>query len=168
MMTQEYPATIEEALEVPGGAFFPEVRAKTHLTTKFPEGNVRRYACIDYGFDMFSCHWVAVDEYGKAVVYREYDKPDLTIPQACDIALNLTGDEYIEAWLAPPDLWSRNHVDGKSRAIVFQDNGLSLVKTLNRLEDGCAAMKEWLRPVGKEGEEKACLQFMEGAAPNLY
>lgn len=168
MMTQEYPATVEEALEVPGGAFFPEVRAKTHLTTKFPEGNVRRYACIDYGFDMFSCHWVAVDEYGKAVVYREYDSPDLTIPQACDIALSLTEGEYIEAWLAPPDLWSRNHVDGKSRAIVFQDNGLPLVKTLNRLEDGCAAMKEWLRPVGKEGEEKACLQFMEGAAPNLY
>lgn len=167
-MTQEYPATIEEALEVPGGAYFPEVRAETHLTTKFPEGNVRRYVCLDYGFDMLSAHWVAIAENGRGVVYREFDRPNLTIPQACDALLDLCADEYIEAWLAPPDLWSRNHVDGRSRAIVFMEGGIPLTKTLNRLEDGCMAMKEWLRPIGKEGEEKASLQIMEDAAPNLY
>lgn len=167
-MTQEYPATVEEALEVPGGAYFPEVRYLTHITTKFPEGNVRRYVCIDYGFDMLSAHWVAIGENGRAIVYREFDRPNLTIPQACDVLLDLCCDEYIEAWLAPPDLWSRNHVDGRSRAIVFQEGGIPLTKTLNRLEDGCMAMKEWLRPVGKEGEEVAALQIMENAAPNLY
>ena len=165
-VTQEYPATIEEALEVPGGAFFPEVTAKTHLTTKFPEGNVRNYVSIDYGLDMLSAHWIALDENNIATVYREYDAPDKTIGQAADILLSLSKDEYIDLWLAPPDLWNRDQITGKSRAIHFQEYGVPLTKTLNRLEDGCAAMKEWLCPDGKTG--KAPLRIMEGAAPNLY
>ena len=165
-MTQEYPATIEEALEVPGGAYFPEVTAKTHLTTRFPEGNTTNYVCIDYGLDMFSAHWVAVDEKGKAFVYREYDAPDKTIGQACDTLLSLSKDEDIELWLAPPDLWNRDQITGKSRALHFEEYGVPLTKTLNCLEDGCAAMKEWLLPVGEEN--KSSLMFLEDAAPNLY
>jgi hypothetical protein len=115
---------------------------------------------------MLSAHWVAVDEKKHAVVYREYDSPNKTIGEAADILLDLSKDEYIELWLAPPDLWSRNQMSGKSRAIHFAEYGITLTKTLNNLEDGCAAMKEWLRPVGEE--EKASLQIMEGAAPNLY
>ena len=38
MITQEYPATIEEALTVPGGSFFPEVKRETHLVDKELEG----------------------------------------------------------------------------------------------------------------------------------
>ena len=166
LITQEYPATIEEALEVPGGAYFPEVTAKTHLTTKFPEGQVRNYVCIDYGLDMFSAHWVAVDEHNHAVVYREYDSPNKTIGEASDILLSLSKDEDIELWLAPPDLWNRDQITGKSRYIHFNEYGVPLTKTLNRLEDGCASMKEWLRVDEKTG--KAPLQIMEGAAPNLY
>lgn len=165
-MTQEYPATIEEALEVPGGAFFPEVTAKTHITTKYPQGNVRNYVCIDYGLDMFSAHWVAVDEKNKAIVYREYDAPDKTIGQASDILLSLSKEEYIDLWLAPPDLWNRDQITGKSRALTFAEYGVNLTKTLNKLEDGCSAMKEWLLPVGDDN--KASLMFLEGAAPNLY
>jgi hypothetical protein len=165
-MTQEYPATIEEALEVPGGAYFPEVTAKTHLTTRFFEGPTRNYVCIDYGLDMFSAHWVAVDEKGRALVYREYDAPDKTIGQACDILLSLSAEEDIEMWLAPPDLWNRDQITGKSRALHFEEYGVSLTKTLNRLADGCAAMKEWLLPVGDDN--KSSLMFLEGATPNLY
>lgn len=165
-MTQEYPATIEEALEVPGGAYFPEVTHKTHVVKRLPPGNLDNYVCIDYGLDMFSAHWVAVDEKGKAYVYREYDSPDRTIGQACDILLDLSKDETITAFLAPPDLWNRSQVTGKSRALAFAEYGVSLTKTLNKLEDGCSAMKDWLLPVGEEN--KSSLQFVEGAAPNLY
>lgn len=165
-ITQEYPATIEEALEVPGGAYFPEVTVKTHVTTMYPQGNVRNYVCIDYGLDMFSAHWVAVNEKNKAVVYREYDSPNKTIGEASDILLSLSKDECIDSWLAPPDLWNRDQITGKSRAIHFQEYGVPLTKTLNRLEDGCAAMKEWLRPVGEDN--KAPLMFLEGATPNLF
>ena len=165
-ITQEYPATIEEALEVPGGAFFPEVTGKTHITTMFPEGAVRNYVCIDYGLDMLSAHWVALDENNIATVYREYDAPDKTIGQAADILLSLSKDEDIDLWLAPPDLWNRDQITGKCRAIHFQEYGVPLTKTLNRLEDGCAAMKEWLCPDEKTG--KAPLRIMDGSAPNLY
>ena len=34
-MTQEYPATIEEALAVPGGAYFPEVNAANTITKQY-------------------------------------------------------------------------------------------------------------------------------------
>lgn len=166
LITQEYPATVEEALEVPGGSYFPEVTAKTHLTTKFPEGPVRNYVCIDYGLDMLSAHWVAVDENNIGTVYREYDAPDKTIGQAADILLSLSKDEDIDLWLAPPDLWNRDQITGKSRAIHFHEYGVPLTKTLNRLEDGCAAMKEWLCPDEKTG--KAPLRILEGVAPNLY
>ena len=118
-ITQEYPATIEEALEVPGGAYFPEVRAETHLTTKYPEGNVRVYVCIDYGLDMFSAHWVAVDEKRRAVVYREYDSPNKTIGEACDILRSLSEEEDVELFLAPPDLGNRDKITGKSRELHF-------------------------------------------------
>ena len=99
-------------------------------------------------------------------MYREYDAPDKTIGQACDTLLSLSKDEDIELWLAPPDLWNRDQITGKSRALHFEEYGVSLTKTLNRLEDGCAAMKEWLLPVGEDN--KASLMFLEDAAPNLY
>lgn len=35
----------------------------------FWAGKPRRYLCIDYGLDMFSAHWVALDARGRARVY---------------------------------------------------------------------------------------------------
>ena len=163
-ITQEYPATIEEALKVPGGAFFPEVNYQNTITKDKMAGVVRRYVCIDYGFDMFSAHWISVDREGHAQVYREYDAPDKTIRAACDILKDLSGDESIYQYLAPSDLWSREQITGKSRALHFSENGIYLTKTSRDFPAGCAAMKEWLEP--KEG--KSDLTILEGAAPNLY
>lgn len=165
LVTQEYPATIEEALTVPGGAFFPEVRKDTHITSAdYLQGNVKRYVCIDYGLDMLSAHWIKVDVYNNAQVYREYDAPDKTIGAACDILKDLSQDERIEAYLAPPDLWNREQITGKSRALIFAEHGITLTKTSNDFPAGCANMKEWLKPQGV----KAKLTFLEGSAPNLY
>ena len=103
LITAEYPATIEEALMVPGGAYFPEVKKDTHEVEEPLTGSLRRYVCIDYGLDMFSAHWIQVDVLENAQVYREYDMPDLTAGQAADALLSITSDEYIDTWLAPPD-----------------------------------------------------------------
>ena len=164
-ITQEYPATIEEALEVPGGSFFPEVSRINTVTSEKMEGVVRRYVCIDYGFDMFSAHWISVDRKGHAQVYREYDAPDKTIRAACDILKDLSGDEAIYQYLAPSDLWSREQITGMSRALHFSNNGIPLTKTSRDFPAGCAAMKAWLEPI--EGE-KSKLTILDGAAPNLY
>lgn len=164
-ITREYPATIEEALTVPGGAFFPEVRRNTHITTQEFTGLVRNFVCIDYGLDMFSAHWIHVNDKGFAQIYREYDAPNKTIGEACAILNHLSEGEKIDLILAPPDLWNRSQESGKSRAIIFNENGVSLTKTNNDLAAGCASMKEWFRT---DGKQTAKLTILDDKAPNLY
>jgi hypothetical protein len=174
-ITQEYPATVEEALAVPGGAFFPEVTAKNTIS-KDPidedgKKNVIRYVCIDYGLDMFSAHWVMVDHRNHAQVYREYDSPNKTISEAASILQKMSAEEDIHLYLAPPDLWNRRQETGKSAAIIFGENGINLTKTSNDLLNGCLSMKEWLKPQVNnvtDEVEKSKLTILEGAAPNLY
>lgn len=166
LITKEYPATIEEALTVPGGSFFPEVKRDTHISKEEFVGVLRNYVAIDYGLDMFSAHWIHVNEKGYAQVYREYDSPNKTIGEACAILKSYeTSEEKIDLYLAPPDLWNREQVSGKSRALIFIEHGISLTKTNNDLAAGCASMKEWLR---SERGEQARLTILDGAAPNLY
>lgn len=160
---QEYPLTEEEALSTPGGKFFPEVLEKTHKGDA-PTGNLRRYVTLDYGLDMLSVHWVAVDEDNHATVYREYDAPNKTIGEAADAILRASADEEIDMYLAPPDLWNRSQESGKSRAQLFSEHKLPLVMSSRDFPAGCAAMKEWFRVDEKTG--KAFLQMHN--APNLW
>lgn len=170
-ITQEYPATVEEALKVPGGSFFPEVNRENTISKANLSGPLRRFVAIDYGFDMFSAHWIAVDSKGEAQVYREYDAPDKTIRAACDILKSMTPeDEVIYQYLAPSDLWSREQVEGRSRALYFAEEGIPLTKTSRDFLAGCAGMKAWLEPrVDDDGNKmKSRLTILEDAAPNLY
>ena len=141
---EEYPATVEQALTVPGGAFFAEVR-EGHKARQLPQQPGRRYVTIDYGLDMLSVHWIDIDAAGHAVVYREYNEPNKTIGQAAQIINRLSAGEDIELVLAPPDLWNRSQESGKSRAQLFLEAGLKLTQSSRDFAAGCAAMKEWLR-----------------------
>lgn len=165
LITAEYPATVEEALIVPGGAYFPEVRRDTHEVEESLSGPLKRYVCIDYGLDMFSAHWVQVDLMENAQVYREYDMSDLTAGQAAAALNSISSDEYIDMYLAPPDLWNRRNDTGKSVFDIFYENGILLTKTSNDLFAGCTGMKEWLR-VPEDGGRPA-LTFLKDCAPNL-
>ena len=49
---QEYPASVEEALSVPGGVMFPEVKKETHETADDVPQRARRYVAIDYGLSL--------------------------------------------------------------------------------------------------------------------
>ena len=164
LITQEYPATIEEALTVPGGAFFPEVNEVNTVTQDLIGGVKKTYVSIDYGLDMFSAHWIYINDEGEAQVYREYDAPNLTIGQAAEV-LNDLCTEPVTLFLAPPDLWNRSQLNGKSRAELWHEAGVNLTKTSRDFPAGCAAMKEWLRP--REGK-KSRLTLLKGEAPTLY
>lgn len=167
-ITQEYPATIEEALTVPGGAFFPEVNELNTVSTNILEGHLKTYVAIDYGLDMFSAHWIRINEHGEAQVYREYDSPNLTIGQAAEALMDLC-TEPVSLFLAPPDLWNRSQLNGKSRAQLWSEAGVNLTKTSRDFSAGCAAMKEWLRPREKDGKPiKSKLTLLKGEVPNLY
>ncbi len=163
LFTAEYPATVEEALMVPGGAMFPEVKKETHETEEEPKGRVKRYVSLDYGLDMLSAHWITIDTDGRAQVYREYDCPDLVVGKAAQVLLSITSDEKIDGWLAPPDLWNRRQETGKSVAHIFSEYGISLTKVSNDIENGCMALKEWLR-IRDDG--KPMLTFKKGTCPN--
>ena len=166
LITQEYPATIEEALTVPGGSFFPEVNERNTISKEELKGNVMKYVSFDYGLDMLAVHWYNVDAFGNAQIYREYNKSGLTISEAAGTILSMSEEETIELFLAPPDLWNRSQESGKSRAQLFAEAGLNLTKVSNDFAAGCAGMKEWLRPQGED--KKSRLTILEGAAPNLY
>ena len=113
---------------------------------------------------MLSVHWYQINSAGETQVYREYDKPNLTIGEAADVILRLSADEEVLLYLAPPDLWNRSQESGKSRAQLFADNGLTLTKVSNDFPAGCANMKEYLRP---RENQKSRLTILDGCAPNL-
>lgn len=144
LITEEYPASIEEALMVPGGAMFPEVRRETHEVKEELTGPLKHYCAIDYGLDTLAGLFVTIDTENNEQVYREVEIPNLTISQAAEYLLRVSAEEYIDAWLAPDDLWNRRQETGKSAADIFCECGINLVKINREMFNGCMAMKEHL------------------------
>ena len=173
LLMAEYPATPEEALTVPGGAFFPEVKDSIHLTDWMPDEPITRYISLDSGLDALAAIWHAVDRRGRDTVYREVYKSGLIVHDAAMAIIRACGGERIDAVYAPPDLWNRNRDTGRSTAEIFMEMGLPLIRTSNDRVQGWLDVKEWLRPVTETneqtGEKKltARLQILRGAAPNL-
>ena len=170
-MWAEYPATIEEALEVPGGRFFPEVSDASIVTEQRLRQNLVCYCAFDYGLDMLAAYWIVRDAFGNSQVIKELYEPNLIIGAASERILNTTAYlmeteqiTRVEQYLAPPDLWNRSQETGKSRAIIFSENGLNLTKVNNDINAGCMAMKEML--CHGEGQ-KSKLTILNNSAPNL-
>lgn len=159
VMAQEYPATEEEAMSTPGGAFFPEVTKNSFVADEM-KGTKVTYFVMDYGLDMLAAYWINVDTLRNAQIIHEFCKSDLPISTAAETILNITQElverkeiEKVQLYLAPPDLWSRSQETGKSRANIFAENGIYLTKCSNDLAAGCAALKEYLKhDEGKKGK----------------
>ncbi len=130
------------------GVRFTSFDEHVHVIDPFelPSG-WRRYRSIDYGLDRLSCHWLAVDGDRNVYCYKELSVPNLIISEACRRMKEMT-DEEIYATLAPPDLWSRDQVTGKSRAMQFADFGVPLLKVSNDRAAGWSAVDELLKVDG--------------------
>lgn len=164
------------------GQYFAEFDRNVHVCR--PHGipaHWRRYVTLDYGMDMLAALWVAVDEQGRAVVYRElYEGRDNgkgengqghIISAAARRLLEANGGDAVQAWLAPPDLWNRRQDTGKSAAELFLENGVPLTKTGNSRVAGWLAVREFLapgpvsgRPGFDAGETEAEAQQASGPA----
>ena len=172
-MSEEFPATIEEALTVPGGSFFPEWKDSTHVTDRLPDEPIQRYVSLDYGLDKLAAYWYAVGRTGRAVIYRELYVSGLIVSEAAKAILNASGNERIDGYYAPPDLWNKNRDTGRSTAEIFADYGIALIKTSNERVQGWLDVKEWIRPIEETNEQTGVkkltsrLQVLNGAAPNL-
>lgn len=134
--------------DVAEGQYFGEFRRDIHVCEPFEiPKEWRRYISIDYGLDMLAAYWYAIDGLGNIYVYRELCRPDLPISNAAAAILSLNEEgENIYAVLAPPDLWNRSQETGKSKALIFYENGLELTKSNNDREAGWLAVKELLKP----------------------
>lgn len=113
---------------------------------------------------MLSAHWTIVDSMGNSQTYREVDEKGLTISQAAQMVLSRSGDERIDYWLAPPDLWNRRQETGKSVADIFMEHGISLTKVSNDMLNGCLLLKELLKVNPETGKSKHT--FLKDACPN--
>lgn len=134
----------------PQGAFFKEFQQGIHTCEPFilPE-HWRRYRTMDYGLDMLACYWIALNDNGKAYVYKELYQSDLVISDAAK-EIDAMTREKIQATFAPPDLWNRRQETGRSAAEIFYVNGLPLYKANNDREQGWLDLKEWLKPYKDE------------------
>lgn len=143
------------------GQYFTEFRRDIHVMEPFqiPAG-WRRYITMDYGLDMLAAYWVALDETGRAYVYRELYQSDLIISEAAKAIKAATAPgEKISARFAPPDLWNRRQDTGRSVAEVFASEGLYLTKASNDRVAGWLDLKEWLHPYDDNGETTANLKI---------
>ena len=98
------------------GQYFAEFNRDIHTVEPFkiPDDWVR-YFFMDYGLDMFAGYWAAVDELGRAYVYREVCKSGLIITDAIkEIKENTPANEKIYQYIAPPDMWNRRQDTGKT------------------------------------------------------
>lgn len=153
---QEYPRTAEEALSNLGGSFFSEFDYSVHTCEPFkiPE-DWTIYNTMDYGLDMFAHYKVAIDSEKNVYVFHEIYESGVIISDAAGkikvAELKEDEDGNVSEWysprlrLAPPDLWNRSQETGKSRALIFAENGVELVKSNNDRESGWQAVKELMK-----------------------
>ncbi len=168
---QEYPRTAEEALSNLGGSFFSEFDYSKHTCDPFTiPKDWTIYNTLDYGLDMFAHYKVAIDNDNCAYVFHEIYQSGLIISEAADkvklAEIVEKEDGTVEEWykprlrLAPPDLWNRSQESGKSRALLFGENGLSLTQSNNDRQAGWLALKELLKErIAPNGERYVRLKI---------
>ncbi len=145
------------------GQYFTEWKREKHVIKPFeiPQ-NWRRYFAMDYGLDMLAGYWIAVDESGRAYVYREVYESNLIISDAAKKIRELTFDDDVYAFMAPPDLWNRRQDTGRSAAEIFAINGVPIVKANNDRVQGWMDLKEWLKPrLDEFGGERPMIQIFD-------
>ena len=155
------------------GQFFHEFSREVHVCRPRPiPERWKRYVSIDYGMDMLAALWFAVDEQGRALVYKELyegrdnnkgrDGKGHVMREAAKRVLEVNGEDRIELYLAPPDLWNRRQETGKSAADVFAENGVELTRTNNDRVNGWRMVREYLTPEpGEDGRPTPRLRIFD-------
>ena len=145
------------------GRFFTEWEPSIHVIKPFPiPKEWRRVFVMDYGLDMLAGYWIALDTVGYAYIYRELYQSGLIISDAAAAIKAANGDDKIEDWCAPPDLWNRRQETGKSVADWFAEYGIYLRRVNNGREQGWLDLREWLKVfTGEDGLPAARLRTFD-------
>ena len=150
--------------DVYAGQYFSEWNREVHVCEPFEiPPSWRKYLTIDYGLDMFAAEWVAVNEYGRAFVYREFCHSGLTVSEAAEVVRRINDPVYIA--YAPPDLWNRRNDTGRSAADIFAEHGVYLARATNNRIQGWYDLKEWLHPIiDEQGEKNSGIKFFRNCS----
>ncbi len=150
------------------GQYFTEFDENIHITEPFkiPE-NYRIYFTMDYGLDMLAGYFIAVSPSGTAYVYKEIYEKNLIISKACEKILKIKGEDKVDFFLAPRDLWNRRQETGKSVAEIFQKEGIRLTKSGGERIAGWLELKEWLKPYKDEFDEMTARLLIFPCCENL-
>lgn len=132
-----------------GGNYFKEFSTHTHCVKPFKiPAHWPRYRSGDYGLDMLSVCWWAVDEDGRCWCYRHYEKKGLIISEAAAaIREHTTASDGAPITYFPPDMWNRQKDTGRTMAEVFAMNGVPITKSDNNRVQGHMLMKEMMSPI---------------------
>ena len=149
-------AWLEGNWDAMAGQYFDMWDRSVHVVRPFAiPRHWRRYVSMDYGRDMFACYFAAMDEAENCFVYREIYEPGLLVAEAAERLLEkLSGEEEIESFLAPPDLWNKHSDTGRSTADIFADFGIYLTRANNDRVQGWYDLAEWLRVLEDEQGRK--------------
>ena len=103
------------------GQFFPEFQEHMHVIppSEVPSG-LRKFAALDYGFDMLAALLMGVDADGAVYVLDEVFEPELTLREAGKRVAELCAGHRVEYLTASPDLWNRRQDTGKSGFEIMQ------------------------------------------------
>ena len=157
-------AHLEGDWDVLSGQYFSEWRRDIHVCEPFPlPPHWTRYRAIDYGLDRLACLWGAFDELGNGVIYRELCESNLTVSEAAQRILAVSGEEPVLATFMPKDMQGRSSDTGRTRYEVFLENGLAGTTVSNPRVDGWMNLAEWLHPADDgTGAKRPRLRIFSG------
>lgn len=131
------------------GQFFSEFDTAIHVCapSAIPK-NIKRFAALDYGFDMLAALLMGIDCDRNVYVLAEFCRPNLTLSQAAEAVAGLCHGEAVDFAVASPDLWNRRQDSGKSGFEIMQANpGMPpMIPADNRRIAGWRVLREYLSP----------------------
>ena len=151
------------------GAYFSNFNKATHTIGRFKIPiRWKLYRSFDYGLDMMSVCWWAVDEDGRSWCYRHVEEKNLVIQDAAKLVLeNTLSFERPVATYGPPDMWKRSQDTGKTTAEAFMQNGVAIVKAENNRVQGHLILKDMMSPMPLNDPYVRALYGDKGAPDTL-
>ena len=159
----ERRALLDGVWDIFEGQFFTEFSREKHVCEPFeiPE-SYKRFASLDYGFDMCACLFYAVNDLGEVFVYKEFCQSGLTLSEAAKKIKEVMGDDKISYIAASPDLWNRRQDTGFSGVEIMARAGLcGLCRADNRRVAGWRVVREYLRENNRLKIFSNCLNLIK-------
>lgn len=172
-------AFLEGDWDIFQGQYFKEWRRDLNvIPPRMPLKHHKKYIWLDYGYAAPSAvYWAYVDEFGRAIVYRELYKTGLTYRELAKEISELTpADEKIEWWACDPAIWAKKGENDQQLSgadIIAQEWQLRrkelpfMIKGDNRRVPGWIVVREYLLPFTLPNESTSPRLLVGENCPNL-